>query len=806
MDASAAPVPPLSDLRVVDLSAWIAGAYCTKLLADGGAEVIKVEPPDGDPLRRWSASGADIPPDADGALFNFLGASKRSVVVDPSRASDRDSLEMLLASADAVVWSRGSSVAEDPSLAPGEILRGHPSMVVASITPFGLEGPWHDKAATEFTLQAWSGAIVGLARGLPDRAPVFVGGQIGEWLSGLFAAIGTLAALRRRGEGPEGELVDVSMLEALAMCLTYYPVTFNDQLGRPMRRKRFIPTPGVGAARDGLVGLGVGTGQQWLDFCALVEHPEWTEDPKLFLDRTALAPAIDAWIGAHSVDEVLDLTSAFRIPNAPIANGANITTFDHFRTRGSFAPNPRDGAANPRPPYRLGSAFLQEPAPAPRLGADTLDRLLVREVNEGRGAPTAPSDLPFRGLRVLDMTGYWAGPLASHVLALLGAEVIHLEAASRPDGARLVGGVPLTEDRYWERGPIFCALNTNKKSLTIDVRDPRGADLLRRFVATCDVVVENYTPRVLDQLGLDYEKLRADRPDLVMVRMPGFGLDGPWRDNAAFAFVIEDASGLTWLTGHPDLLPWEPYTVGDPNAGLHALFGLLLALRHRERTGEGGLVEAAMVDAAANVAAEQVIEHSAYGALLARNGNRGPCAAPQGLYKAAGPDEHGRDDTWVAVAVATDEQWAALRAALGEPEWAADNELEIAAGRVDAHDRIDRHLQDWCRSHTADEIVQTLWAAGVPVGRVVQPHDQPELPQFECRRFFEEVVHPVAGRARYSTLPMQFSRGPAQLHERHAPLLGEHNTELLGELGLSLAEIATLQADGIIGDSLVAAS
>ena len=160
---------------------------------------------------------------------------------------------------------------------PARSCGAHPHLIVTSITPFGLEGPWRDKAATEFTLQAWSGAIVGLARGRPDRAPVFVGGQIGEWLSGVFGAIGTLAAVRRRES--DGELVDVSMLEALAMCLTYYPVTFNDQLGRPMRRRRFVPTPGVGAARDGLVGLGCGTGQQWLDFCVMVEHPEWMEDP-----------------------------------------------------------------------------------------------------------------------------------------------------------------------------------------------------------------------------------------------------------------------------------------------------------------------------------------------------------------------------------------------------------------------------------------------------------------------------------------------------------------------------------------------
>jgi crotonobetainyl-CoA:carnitine CoA-transferase CaiB-like acyl-CoA transferase len=775
------------------------------LLADAGAEVIKVESSEGDPLRRWSASGAGIVVEDDGALFNFLHASKESVVVDADAADERASLQALLASSDVVVWSRGSPVAEHPAHAPQQIRRDHPHLTVTSITPFGLEGPWRDRAATEFTLQAWSGGIVGLARGRPDREPVYVGGQIGEWLAGLFAAIGTLAA-GWRDDDPHGDLVDVSMIEALASCLTYYPVTFNDQMGRPMRKKRFVPTPGVGAASDGLVGLGLGTGQQWLDFCAMVEHPEWGEDPKLFLDRTALAPTIDGWIGRHTVDEVLDLTSAFRIPNAPIVNGENATTFEHFRSRGTFAPNPKDGATNPDPPYRLGTATLRPASPAPQLGEHTIEAALQRR--NANSTPLAaatgpPATLPFEDLRVLDMTAFWAGPLAGHVLALLGAEVIHLESANRPDGVRLVGGVPQSEERYWERGPIFAALNTNKKSLTLDLRTPRGNEVFRQFVKTCDVVIENYTPRVLDQLGIDYEALRSDRPDLVMVRMPGFGLDGPWRDQAAFAFVIEDASGLTWLTGHPDLLPFEPYTVGDPNAGLHALFGLLLALQHRRRTGEGGLVEASMVDAALNVAAEQVIEHSAYGALLTREGNRGPMAAPQNLYRVARPDENARDDAWVAVAVATDEQWRSLRAALGEPAWAAGTELETKGGRVRAQDEIDAGLAEWCRNKQADEIVRRLAEAGVPVATVIQPHHQPDLPPFQSRHFFEEVKHPVIGNSRYSTLPIRFGRGPERWHTRHAPLLGEHNRELLGELGLTDDDITTLEAEGIIGESLV---
>jgi crotonobetainyl-CoA:carnitine CoA-transferase CaiB-like acyl-CoA transferase len=287
--------------------------------------------------------------------------------------------------------------------------------------------------------------------------------------------------------------------------------------------------------------------------------------------------------------------------------------------------------------------------------------------------------------------------------------------------------------------------------------------------------------------------------------MPGFGLEGPWRDVAAFAFVIEDASGLTWLTGYEDLLPIEPYCVGDPNAGLHALIGLLVALAHRDRTGEGSLVEAAMVDAALNIGAEQVIEHSAYGALLERAGNRGPVAAPQNVYQAAGPDDDGRDDSWVAVAVATDDQWTALRNALGEPDWASGAALATAAGRREAHDLLDEHLAAWCRQRSADEIVAALWPAGVPVGKVMQPHQQPDVPQLADRSFFEELGHPVIGSCRYSTMPMRFSAGPARRQVRPAPLLGQHNEELLSELGLTRGEIDELAADGVIGNAVAPA-
>jgi len=746
------------------------------------------------------------PPGGDGALFSFLAGSKHSVVADPEVGDDVRMVERLLASADSAVWSGGSKVAEYQGFTPSAIHRAYPRLTVTSITPFGLEGPWRDRAATEFTLQAWSGGIVGLGRGLPERAPVFVGGQVGEYMAGAYASAATLASWFRRANGDPGQpgdLVDLSMLETQILCLTYYPVTYFEMLGRPWRNARRLTVPGVAQAKDGLVDLGCGTAQQWFDLCAMVGHPEWIDEhsPLTITEQANVhADEIYAWVESNPVDEIRDLATAFRIPNAPVANGANIASLDHFRERGSFVCNPRDGFRQPGHPYRMRPARLRRPGPAPLLGEHTAGYRTAGMTPRPAPTTSGPANrLPFSGLRILDMTTFWAGPCCTHFMALLGAEVIHVESARRPDGTRLIAGIPVTEEQWWEKSPIFAALNTNKKSLTLDLRSPRGREVLRRLIATCDVIVENFTPRVLDQIGLDFAAVQEIRPDAVMLRMPGFGLDGPWRDNPAFAYAIESASGLSWLTGYPDRPPYEPYSIGDPNAGVHAFNALLLALEHRRRTGEGVLVEAAMVDAALSISAEQVIEYSAYGALLERAGNRGPTAAPQNLYRAADIDEFGRLDCWVAIAVVTDEQWVRLRGALGSPSWATDPALSAASGRCARHDLIDERLAAWCEPRSADDIVATLWDAGVPVAKVMQPHRQTELDQLAFRGFFEEVEHPVNGRARLSTVPMRFSGWSGPFHTDPAPTLGQHNHELLAELGLTPSEVADLEASGVIG-------
>lgn len=791
------PALPLAGRLVVDLSSGIAGAYGTRLLADAGAEVVKVEDRGGDPLRRWSASGADLGDD-DGALFRFLAGGKASVAVDPDDAADRDRLAALCAAADVIVWSSGSSVADHPDLAPGALHRAHPDATVVAISPFGLDGPWRDRPATEFTVQAWSGGIVGINRGDPTTAPVFVGGQVGRWLAGTYAAIAGLVGMAG-AEG--GSLIDVALLEAVAACLTYHPVTFADVAGHPFREVRAIPSPGVEQARDGIVGLGTGTGQQWLDLCVLLGHPEWGDDDERRRERWRIAPDVAAWAGDHTVEEILDLTGAFRIPHAPVGNGENVATNEHFAARDTFVPHPGGDFLQPRSPVRFTPPLTRDPEPAPRLGQHT-DAVATRPPVVRAPRPEAVDGRPLAGIRVLDLTSFWAGPSCTHALALLGAEVLHVESPTRPDGARMLAGLAFTEDRWWERCGIFSALNTTKSSVVLDLRDERGAEALRRLVATCDVLVENSTPRVLEQLGLGWEQARALRDDLIMVRMPGFGLDGPWRDDPAFAFVVEDAAGLTWMTGHRDRPPISPYCVADPAAGIHALFGVLVALEHRRRTGEGSLVEAAMTDAALNLAAEQVIEHSAYGALLERDGNRGPTACPQNLYRTA---DGGDVEGWVAVAVATDDQWSALVEALGSPGWATDPALADAAGRRHHQDRIDEELAAWCAPQPRSAIVERLLDAGVPAAPVHWPQEQGDVAPLAERGYFATVDHPVVGPARHASLPLRITTAEAgphrHPHRRHAPLFGEHTAAVLAELGYTPDEIAALAGAGVTATS-----
>ncbi len=809
---SSSATAPLAGMRIVDLSSGIAGGYCTKTLADGGATVVKVEAPEGDTLRQW-AIGADLEPGTDGPLFEFLACSKRSVVVDPASPTERAQLASLLAGADIIVWTRGSRIAELAGCSPTALRLAAPAAIVVAITPFGLEGPWADLASSDLTIQAWSGSA--FSRGSPERPPAQIGGRPTAWLGGLFGAVGALTAWQRAVVSGVGELLDVSILESLILTGEMYGTTTQStvppgkQRGPERLPARSVMIPSVEHAKDDWVGFMVATATMWESFSVMMEHPEWIEDKRLYaykgraLRREELEGAIRDWVGRRSADEVLEMADLLRVPAAPIGNGERTTGFDHFVVRNFYLPNPKSGLLQPDVPYTLGAgAARRYPEPAPRLGEQSLaEEASVAPSVKAPRSPSAQPRLPLEGVRVADFTAFWAGPIVGHFLAMMGADVIHVESVKRPDGIRGHTVVTTDDDLWWEWVPKFHGPNTNKRDITLDMATTDGRALARRLIAQCDVMLENYAPRVMDQWELGWEAVSKLRSDLIFVRMPAFGLTGPWRERTGYAQNMEQVSGMAWMTGFPEGPPHVPNGICDPLAGTHATLALLLALEHRRKTGVGMLVEVPMVGGAVNVAAEQVLEYQAFGHLMRRDGNRGPEAAPQNFYRCADIEGNGEPDAWVAIAVETDQQWQGLRRAIGGAPPADWDRAEV---RRKAHNEIDEWISAWCRHRDGDEIVARLWPEGVPVAKVLAPAEMQHVAQLQARGFLETVTHPVAGDQLHYAYPVRFSAGPERFHRRPAPTLGQHNHEVLvALLGVDPEEYERLEATDVIGTRLL---
>jgi crotonobetainyl-CoA:carnitine CoA-transferase CaiB-like acyl-CoA transferase len=374
--------------------------------------------------------------------------------------------------------------------------------------------------------------------------------------------------------------------------------------------------------------------------------------------------------------------------------------------------------------------------------------------------------------------------------------VVKVESFHRPDGARSTTRKP-DDPRWWEHSALFHPNNQGKRSIGVDLNTEDGRAIARRLVAGADLVIENFTPRVMEQFGLDWDAVHGCNPRAVMVRMPAFGLDGSWRDRPGFATTMEQLTGMCWTTGFPDGPPVNPGGVGDPIAGTHAALAALVALDARDRTGAGALVEVPLVEPTLNVAAQAVLEASAYGEVLGRIGNRGWTAAPQNTYPAAG------EDAWLAIAVETDEQWRALVDALGRPSWANDPRFETAAGRRAAHDELDEHLGSWSRTVEATDAAERLCAAGVPAAPVICARDLVGNPHVRARGLYRRVTHREAGTHWLPTVTIRFASQPYPWPIGPAPSLGEHTDEILAELGYSPAEIAGFWRSGAVSDTLV---
>jgi crotonobetainyl-CoA:carnitine CoA-transferase CaiB-like acyl-CoA transferase len=766
---------PFADWRVLELSNGIAASYCGKMFADAGADVVKVESAQGDLLRGWSAGG---PP---GALFDYLAAGKKSVT-----HHGRTEVTGLLAGADIVLTDLTDGWTLDDITA-----HTGPSAVVVAVTPFGTTGPYVEEhvAANEFILQALCGSIAG--RGWPNNEPVQAGGRLGEWLAGTFAAAVAAATARHAARGGHGEIIDVSTYEAMVIAMNL-PTMSASVLGPDsVMLQRSLELPSIVPTADGMVGFCTITAQQFQDFLVMIDRADLVDDAELasmpgrIARRDEFLGMVTQWTQTRTTQEIVDLAVAFRIPVAPIATPVTLPMVDHFVERGVFVESEL-GVIQPRVPYRSDAMMTRPPGRPPQLGADN-GRVDWPPRTERRHT-TDTGALPLSDIRVTDFTAFWAGPVATQLLGALGADVIKVEGVRRPDGMRFSGGRPPSFDQWWEWGSVFLSSNNNKRGVSVELGTQAGRAIALELIGASDLVIENFSPRVMGNFGLDWDAVAAANPRTVMVRMPAFGLDGPWRDRVGFAQTMEQVTGMAWMTGHSDGPPIIPRGVCDPIAGLHAVFAAVAALVIRDRDGTGLHVESTMVESALNVAAEMLVEYSRNGVEMRRDGNRGPGAAPQGVYRCRG------DDEWVALAAMDNAARRSLARLLGLPELGGTE----AAWRERADD-IDKLISDWTTRRSAAEAVNTLRAGGVAAAPVVAPASLLSDPQLLARGFWEAIDHPVAGSFLCTGMPFAFVGKPRRWIRRAAPLYGQHTGEVLtGVLGRSEEDLVDLDRSGTI--------
>lgn len=797
----------LAGIRIVDLSQSVPGAYATRMLAGFGAEVIKVEPPGGDRLRGESPFWHDVPHVESGVLHLHLNAGKKSVNLDIESDVDAAALRRLIATADAVVEDFAPGTLDRRGFGFTMLSADHPDLVVTSVTPFGQTGPFAQWKASELI----SYAVGGYAHltGLPNREPLKAYGHVVEYHAGLHTSVATLAAIWRARQHGIGEHVDVSVQDAVAFVVDQVPERFRTS-GVELKR---VGTKNAGSPRsasvfsellpcaDGYIHAHSPMGPtHYRGIVEMLGEPRWLDD-----DFAAEMPGgldvidgyLASWLLDKTRDELFRAGQRVNAPWTPVLTADEVLQDSQHEARGFFVDvdHPHVGRVRqPSYPY-VARDTPWEMRRAPLLGEHNesilgaLDAEPSRPVRPVRPRPPAsPADAgdrlrPLHGIRVLDLTQGVVGPVGGGVLVDLGAEVIRIEQPARVAAQRRL--VP-----HSSSGATFNPHHHDKRHLSLDLGQPDGMAVFKRLVGISDVVWENFSPRVMPNFGIECPVLQEINPRVLHVALPAFGTTGPYRDFISMGPGVDACSGLSDLTGYEDGPPMKPGNYyADYMNGLLASHCVLVGLFARERTGRGQHIEASMREAETHVIGEALIDFALNGRVQHRQGNRHQKMAPHNVYRCAG------DDQWIAVAVATDEQWRALVEVMGSPPWAQDDALTTASGRLACVDEIDRQLNAWTGAHEHRALAARLQQAGVPAGPVLQPHELLDDPQLAHRAFYRTIpgtdAHTINAAWRFMGTPISIQSPP--------PEFGQDNDWVLrGLLDLSEAEVRALEAQGII--------
>ncbi len=798
----------LAGLRILEVGSHVSAPFAGKLLADYGADVIKIEPPDGDSSRRHGPFPDHQAHPERSALFLALNTNKRSVTLDLESSQGQHTFRQLAATADAIVENLPSGTLARWGLDWPSLAAVNPALVMTSVTTFGQTGPYAGYLGPNLVSCAVGGQMH--MTGDTDREPLKNGGYLADGQAGLNAFAATaVVALGARMHG-RGEHVDVGAMQCqasvLEASLATYCYTGKDT---SMRRGNLLASfLGMYPCVDGQIGIHA-MPSNWIPLLQTLGMEALSEDPrfKTQADRgkhnAELVEIFSAWAASQKKKAVYARAGELRGPIAYVHDMQDLLDSPQLTARGFLRSidHPQTGPLTYMgPPFEMSETPARD-GRAPQLGEHN-DEVLA-ELRSARPVPRSQASavrksLPLEGVRILDLTMVWAGPYATRILGDMGAEIIKIESLQVFDLLRALGGSPPGTERPWNKSAYFNHNNRNKLSATLNLRDPAGKALLLGLVEHCDVVIENYSATVMDRLGLDYATLKSVKPDIIMVSMPGHGKTGPERDRVAYGTNVEQLAGIVSVSGYEGGEPQKSgISFGDPMAGTAAVGAVASALHYRERTGKGQCVDLAQREALSGFIGEYMVAYSMNHELPRLMGNKHPFHAPHGVYPCApGYDE---DDAFVAIAVETNDQFRTLSGLIGQPALADDPRFSTAVERHRNQDQLTEAIAAWTGQQDKLAAMDRLQAAGVPAGAVLSVGDLATSPHLRARGFFEQVVDPEAGTREMEGPAWILSTNPAHI-QRPAPNLGEHNEYVLQELlGVSDAELAELEARGIVG-------
>ncbi len=789
----------LDGITVLDLCD-ARGAYCGKLLAEMGADVILVEPPDGSSMRTIGPFHPHATPAPEASLvFWHFNTNKRGITLDLALRADRQKLLELVRTADVILESAPADALPSHHFGYETLSALNPGLVLASITPFGLSGPYRDFRASDLIAQALGG--MAFVNGLEDAEPLQGFGLPAYHAAGIWAAIASLLALLSRRQSGRGQRLDIS-IHACTAAIVEHATTLYRAAGTVVRRRgplHWTHSFRTGRCRDGYVVhslMGDWTAlSEWIS-ADLGEgdltEAAWTDPAYRQDNRDRLFATLDRWTANRSAESIAEAGQLRRLPYAALQPLEALLLNPQLRARSYFFPvehgDSQPAVQQPAAPYVFSSRPRHPPRRAPRLGehnAIVFASIPKHEPTPGSRMPAAAHDPALRGLRVLDFTWAVAGPLTTRILAEHGADVIKIE---HPQAQRDI-----------ESPDLATSLNRGKRSIAINMTESRGVDLARQLIGVCDVVVDNFSPRVMRNWGLAAEALHNQHPRLISIGMSGFGGTGPLQERVGYGPTLQAAVGHSLLMQQRHSPVGWGFSYSDMVAGHMGALAILMAVWQRQQTGRGERIDLSQFETLAAVSGAALLAMQTGDLRSPGNDSQEAEAAPHGIYPCADESEDkGTTDRWCAIAVFDESDWQRFARALNSPSWTADPRFATRSGRQLHRRELDTFVAQWTRQLRADQVMSQLQAAGIAAGIVADARDLCERdPQLRQRGYRATLRSGGDGCFEAEGTPRPCA--DPTVAALSAPTVGQHTDAILTELlGCDAKMLVALRRDKIV--------